>query len=154
MKNASLIGVERVAVIAMKASNGLAPWVHLCARLYVARVFFLAGFSKVTDGATTLDLFVTEYHVPLLPPLVAAVLATVSELAFSTLLALGLFTRLAATALFLVNTVAVISYYPTLMSSPAAIHDHLEWGLILALCATAPAGALAIDRWVFRTRIP
>ena len=50
--------------------------------------------------------FVDEYRVPLLPPLLAAVLGTAGELFFPLLLVLGLFGRIGAAGLFAVNALA------------------------------------------------
>ena len=123
----------------------LRPIVDLIARLYVARVFFLSGLSKIQDWETTLYLFREEYHVPLLKPELAAISGTAGELTFSVLLALGVFTPLSAFALFILNIVAFASYYQQLIETPAAWHDHLEWGIILALLMTAKSGWISLD---------
>ena len=44
----------------------------LATRCYVAWQFWKSGWLKVTSWDTTLGLFRDEYHVPLLPPDVAA----------------------------------------------------------------------------------
>ncbi|HET8711922.1 MAG TPA: DoxX family protein [Spongiibacteraceae bacterium] len=128
----------------------LRPLAELIARLYVARVFFLSGLSKIQDWETTLYLFSEEYHVPLLSPKIAAVAGTAGELTFSVLLALGIFTPLSAFALFVLNIVAFVSYYHALIETPAAWHDHLEWGIILALLMTARSGCLSLDGFMRR----
>lgn len=122
------------------------PVADVIARLYIARVFFLSGLSKIQDWETTLYLFREEYHVPLLPPDIAAVCGTAGELAFSVLLAVGLFAPLSAFALFVLNIVAFVSYYHALIDTPAAWRDHLEWGIVLALLMTAKSGAFSLDR--------
>ena len=126
--------------------NRLAPLADLAIRLYLARVFFLSGLSKVSDWETTRYLFTYEYHVPLLPPELAAVLGAGGELALPVLLILGLFTRFSALGLFILNGVAVISYYSALKDSPAALQDHLQWGLMLAWLITQQAQAWTADR--------
>ncbi|MFT3929399.1 MAG: DoxX family protein [Spongiibacteraceae bacterium] len=123
----------------------LRPVADLVARLYIARVFFLSGHNKFQDWETTLYLFREEYHVPLLPPEIAAVCGTAGELGFSILLALGVFTPLSALALFVLNIVAFASYYHVLIESPAAWHDHLEWGIVLALLMTMKSGCISVD---------
>lgn len=128
----------------------VAPLADLVARLYIAKVFFLSGWSKISDWESTLFLFREEYHVPLLPPEAAAVLGTAGELGLSVLLAVGLFTRFAATGLFVLNIVAVISYYDALKDTPAAIHDHIEWGIILALLMVATVRQLTLDHLLLR----
>lgn len=122
------------------------PIADLVARLYVARVFLLSGLSKVQDWESTLYLFREEYHVPLLPPELAAICASAGELVLPMLLAIGLFTRFSALGLFVLNAVAVISYYDALVSTPAGLQDHMEWGIILALLFSAQTGLLSVDR--------
>lgn len=114
----------------------LAPLADLLARLYIARVFLLSGWSKISDWDTTLYLFAEEYHVPLLPPNLAAVLGTGGELLFPVMLVLGLFTRLSALGLFFLNIVALASYWHVLKDVPVALDDHLVWGLMLGLLMT------------------
>ena len=116
----------------------------LVARLGVAAVFFLSGRTKVdgilhiTDG--TYALFESEYHVPLLPPVVAAHAATYSEHLFSILLVLGLFTRVSALAFLGMTAVIEIFVYPD------AWPTHLSWaGLLLTLLARG-GGKLSLDR--------
>ena len=130
----------------------LRPVADLIARLYIARVFFLSGLSKIQDWETTLYLFSEEYHVPLLSPKLAAIGGTAGELTFSVLLALGVFTPLSAFALFVLNIVAFASYYHALIESPAAWHDHLEWGIILALLMTTKSGWISLDT-LFRKKL-
>lgn len=113
-----------------------APLADLLARLYIARVFLLSGWSKISDWDTTLYLFTDEYSVPLLPPNLAAILGTGGELLFPVLLVLGLFTRLSALGLFCLNIVALASYWHVLKDVPVALDDHLVWGLILGLLMT------------------
>ena len=135
----SWLAAERLLDLAL-------PLADLAARLYVARVFFLSGMNKINDWSSTIYLFQAEYRVPLLSPEVAAVFGTAGELILPLMLALGLFTRFAASGLFILNLVALVSYYHVLQTSPAAIKDHLEWGIILLLLATAPVRQLTLDR--------
>jgi putative oxidoreductase len=128
----------------------LRPIADLIARLYIARVFFLSGLSKIQDWETTLYLFSEEYHVPLLSPKLAAIGGTAGELTFSVLLALGIFTPLSAFALFVLNIVAFVSYYHALIETPAAWHDHLEWGIIIALLMTTKSGCISVDGLIRR----
>jgi putative oxidoreductase len=116
----------------------------LVARLGVASVFFLSGRTKVdgilhiTDG--TYALFESEYHVPLLPPDIAAHAATYSEHLFSILLVLGLFTRFSALAFLGMTAVIEIFVYPD------AWPTHLSWaGLLLPLIARG-GGRFGLDR--------
>lgn len=106
----------------------LQPAAQLAARAYVAYSFFLSGLTKIRDWETTLALFADEYHVPLLPSDVAAVMGTGGELVLPVLLALGLAGRFAAAGLSVMNVVAVISLAEI---APAALQQHQFWGSLL-----------------------
>ena len=119
----------------------------LLARLYVAKVFFMSGLTKLRDWDITLALFMDEYKVPLLSPEVAAVMGTAGELALPVLLVFGLGTRFAALGLSVVNVVAVLSLTDI---APAALQQHVFWGSLLAAIAIFGPGRLALDHWVQR----
>lgn len=121
----------------------LQPVALLALRLYLARVFFLSGLTKVEDWDTTLFLFSEEYRVPLLSPTLAAVLGTAGELLLPPLLLLGLAGRFAALGLFVLNIMAVLSYWHALEGS--ALEFHLQWGLMLLLLLASGPGKLALD---------
>ena len=74
--------------------------VLLATRFYVGWQFWKSGYLKVTSWSSTLELFRSEYHVPLLPPPVAAVTGTGGELFFPALLFMGLFSRVGALGAF------------------------------------------------------
>jgi putative oxidoreductase len=118
----------------------------LALRLYVGWQFFKAGMIKLHDWQATLGLFHTEYHVPLLPPDLAAVMGAGGEIAFPVLLALGLLSRPAALGLFFVNLMAVVSYPQLFMfDCPAAVNDHFYWGILLLVLAVYGPGRLSLD---------
>lgn len=125
----------------------------LLLRSFVAWQFLKAGWIKLSDWGITLDLFREEYQVPLLNPELAAYVGTAGELLFPVLLILGLFSRPAALGLFAVNAMAVISY-PTLWSfeCPAAINDHLYWGIMLLVLAVFGVGKFSLDAVLSRRR--
>ncbi|GAB3264094.1 DoxX family protein [Chitinimonas naiadis] len=129
-----------------------APLADLVARLYVAKVFFSSGLTKIDDWDITVSLFTDEYHVPLLPPELAAVLGAGGELVFPVLLALGLAGRLGALGLTGVNIMAVVSYWHVLGTpeQAAALTHHLNWGLLLALLLAHGPGKLSLDYWIKR----
>jgi putative oxidoreductase len=131
----------------------IAEWfgslMSLAIRFYVGWQFFNAGKIKISDWSSTLALFRDEYHVPLLPPDLAAVMGATGELVLPALLFVGLLSRPAALGLFAVNLMAVISY-PQLFQfeCPAGIKDHFYWGfLLLTLFAFGP-GKLSLDAWL------
>ncbi len=114
----------------------------LGARLYVAWVFFKAGLTKINDWENTLLLFEYEYAVPYLDYTSAAYLGTFGELVFPVFLAIGLFTRKAAVALFIVNYVAVLSLEDI---APAAYNLHVIWGLMLTAVIIWGAEKISFD---------
>lgn len=119
----------------------------LAARLYVARVFFLSGLTKLRDWSSTLALFNDVYQVPLLPPTLAAYMGTAGELTLPVLLVLGLATRFAGAGMFVVNLMAALS----LMAddfSPAAQAQHTLWGVLALLIALWGAGRWSVDGWL------
>lgn len=117
----------------------------LAIRLYIAKVFFYAGLTKLQDWDTTLFLFEEEYQVPLLPFELAAWLGTFGEIVFPVLLVAGLLSRFAALALSVVNVVAVISLAEI---APAAMYLHVLWGVLLAQVVVYGGGLLSLDHWL------
>jgi putative oxidoreductase len=117
----------------------------LLARLYVAQVFFSSGLTKLRDWDITLALFMDEYKVPLLPPEVAAVMGSTGELVLPVLLVLGLGGRFAALGLSVVNLVAVLSLAEV---APAALQQHITWGVLLAALALYGPGSWALGGWL------
>lgn len=122
--------------------DALQPLACLLARLYVARVFFLSGLTKLRDWDITLALFTDEYHVPLLQPEVAAWMGTAGELVLPVLLVLGLGGRFAALGLSVVNVVAVLSLAEI---APEAFQQHITWGVLLAMLAIFGSGRWTLD---------
>jgi len=117
-------------------------------RLGVALAFWRAGNVKLASWDTTLRLFANEYHVPLLPPELAADLATAVELSTPILLLLGLATRLGAAAMLGMTLVIQVFVYPE--NYP----DHLLWaGPLLYLILRGP-GAFSIDHLIRRALGP
>jgi putative oxidoreductase len=113
--------------------------IQLAARVAIANVFWNSAQSKLLSWPTTLQLFALEYRVPLLPPDIAAPLATATELTGSVLLLLGLFTRLGALALL--GMVAVIQIFVY----PGHWGEHLMWASLLGLLLARGAGVVSLD---------
>ena len=140
--------IARAASLAQRTVHALdaaQPLAQLAARLYVAQIFFGSGVTKLRDWEITLALFEDEYHVPLLPPEVAALLGTAGELALPVLLVLGLTGRLAAAGLSVVNLVAVISLAEI---APAALQQHVFWGSLLVGLVLWGPGRWSLDGWL------
>jgi putative oxidoreductase len=125
----------------------IAPLLDLGIRIKLATVFFKSGLTKIQNWDSTLYLFNDVYHVPLLPPEVAATMAASAELGLSVLLVLGLLGRFAATGLSILNVVAVISYADL---SPAGLNDHLYWGILLGVLLAISKWQWSADTWLER----
>jgi len=117
---------------------------QLCFRAGVGLAFWRSAQSKLASWDTTILLFREEYKVPLLPPELAAYLATTVELTTPILLLLGLATRLGAAAMLGMTLVIQFLVYP--MNYP----DHLLWaGPLLYLILRGP-GVLSLDHLIHR----
>ena len=116
----------------------------LIMRVAIAAVFWLSGRTKVdgfiTVNETAFDLFRDEYKVPLVPPDIAAYMATYAETFFPILLVLGLFTRLSALSLLIMTAVIEIFVYPL------AWPTHLTWAALMLYLLGRGAGKWSLDR--------
>jgi putative oxidoreductase len=123
------------------------PAFTLGIRLWVGLVFIQSGWLKLTSFDNTLFLFREEYRVPLLPPDLAAVAGTGSELLFGGLVIAGIAGRLSAAGLFAVNVMAVVSYAHVLLAEgfEAALGQHYLWGFMLAVLVVHGPGAWSTD---------
>lgn len=115
--------------------------IAIIARIGIGTVFLRSGLLKVegwSDG-TTLALFTDEYKLPLLPPDIAAAMATAAELTLPILLFAGLATRFAALALLIMTLVIEIFVYPN------AFDTHGVWAVCLLFLMKHGAGRLSLD---------
>jgi putative oxidoreductase len=124
-------------------------WINgLLCRWGIAGIFWRSGETKVHGwfqiNPSTFDLFRDEYQVPLVPPEIAAVMATISEHLFSVLLVVGLASRLSAGALFFMTLVIEIFVYP--VSWP----DHLMWASAMIYVILRGPGQVSLDHLLFR----
>jgi putative oxidoreductase len=142
-----LLRLARIYYTASHLPEYLAPLFDFGLRLFMANVFFKSGLTKIQSWDSTLYLFSDVYAVPLLPPELAAYLATSAELGLSVLLVLGLFGRFAAAGLFILNVVAVISYSEL---SEAGISHHLYWGILLTVLLVISRWQWSVDFWLER----
>ncbi len=113
--------------------------IALIARAAAVTVFLRAGLTKLDDWDSTLALFMDEYRVPLLSPVVAAYLAASLELGGSALMALGLMTRFAALAFIMMIAVIQVFVYPS------AWPDHIQWLAFLTILLARGPGLLSVD---------
>jgi putative oxidoreductase len=122
--------------------EALMPLFDLSVRLYLAHIFWKGGMVKLSSWMSTVMLFTMVYDVPLLPPEIAAYLATAVELGGSFLLAIGLAGRWAALSLFGLNIVASISYGQL---SEAALQEAFYWGILFLYFVLHGPGLLSVD---------
>ena len=132
---------------ATRLLNMLQSLLLLGFRLYVARVFFMSGLTKIQDWSVTIALFTDEYHVPVLPPALAALMGTATELGMPVLLALGLATRFGSFVLFFFNIIAVISYAAL---PDIAVKDHILWGTMILVVLLFGPGKISLDHFIAR----
>lgn len=133
----------------------------LLGRVSAAATFWLSGQTKITGfvadpiglqlqlGAPHLspeavELFRTEYALPLIPPLPATLLAATAEHLFALLLVLGLATRLSALALLGMTLVIQVFVYP------AAWPTHGLWATVFLLLLARGPGRVSLDHLIAR----
>ena len=128
-------------------------------RFSIAAVFWQSGQTKVEGlavdlvagefdlgwprlSASALELFRTDYQLPLLPPELAAPLAAAAEHVFPVLLLLGLATRFSALALLIMTLVIQVFVYPS------AYPTHGVWAAVLLYLMARGGGAVSLDRLI------
>src|SRR2546427_10602829 len=133
-------------VVGIRERLGRFPFsiLQLGMRIGVGMVFFKAGLLKYQSFEFAVKLFEDEYKLPFLAPAVGARMAMINELTTSTLLFLGLATRLTTLPLFGMISVIQIFVYPS------AWPDHVLWGSILLFLLTRGPGSLSIDYLIER----
>ncbi|ADZ89493.1 DoxX family protein [Marinomonas mediterranea] len=131
------------------------------ARFSIAAVFWKSGQTKIEGfsldiismkfqlgmprlAESTAFLFEYEYGLPLIPPAIAAVLATVAEHVLPVLILFGFFTRFAALGLAGMTLVIQTFVYPD------AYPTHGTWLAICLLLMLRGAGSLSLDRVLFK----
>ena len=131
----------------MKSINRLfeyfpADLVQLLARIIIGIVFFKSGLTKI-DGfsisESTVALFENLYNVPIIPPDIAAYIATFSELGMPILLWIGLFSRFATLPLLAMTAVIEIFVFPL------AYETHGLWATALLLIMVWGPGRISLD---------
>ena len=127
--------------------------IALIARLATFSVFIRSGTQKLSDWNATLLLFQNEYHTPVLPPVVAAYTAATMELCCSSLILVGLATRISTLALLGMTLTIQLFIYPD------AWPTHIQWlAFMVVLVLRGPGGwsldALIGPRMIGRSEAP
>lgn len=128
----------RIAKTLAGLQRGAAPLFELGIRLRLAQIFFVSGVLKASNWDHAILLAAYEYPVAWMDPVTAAYLGGGIELVGSILLAIGLGTRLAATALFSLSLVIHLNY--------VALDVNLFWMALLAWFAVNGAGPWSLDQ--------
>jgi putative oxidoreductase len=113
--------------------------IALICRAATFSVFIRSGTQKLSDWSATLALFQNEYHTPVLPPAVAAYTATTLEIGCSSLILLGLMTRVST--LLLLGMTATIQ----LFIYPDAWPTHIQWLAFMSVLVLRGPGRLSLD---------
>lgn len=132
---------QAAALIALLERFPLALF-QLLFRACIGAVYWNAGLTKLASWQTTLTLFRDEYQVPVLPPELAAYMATTIELTCPVLLFLGLATRLATLPMLGQALVIQIFVYPE------SWIEHLTWAALLLFILTRGPGPISLDRYL------
>lgn len=127
----------------IRSAGWLQATALLVVRLWIAKIFFMSGLTKIKSWTTTIALFEDEYNVPLLPPEIAAYITTSAELVLPALLIFGLMTPLSALGLFCMTLVIEIFIYPDTT-------EHYYWLLLLSILFTHGGGKFGLDYWLLK----
>ncbi len=118
--------------------------IAIIARIGIGTTFLRSGLLKL-DGwssGNTLALFTDEYKLPVIPPEIAAYMATAAEITLPIFLLAGLLTRFAALLLLCMTLVIEIFVYPN------AFDTHGVWAVSLLYLMKYGAGALSLDHFL------
>lgn len=150
--------IDRIIACFERIPHSLIAFV---ARFSIAAVFWKSGQTKVEGLAidlisgtfelgmphladSTVPLFRSEYHVPLISPELAAHLAAFAEHLFPVLILFGLATRFSALALLgMTLTIQTFVY-------PDAYPTHGTWAAILLYLMARGPGGLSLDHLIAR----
>ena len=109
----------------------------LLMRLWMARIFWYSGLTKISSWESTLYLFEYEYQVPFLSVQIAAYCATFFELVCPVFLTIGLLTRFASLPLLVMTLVIQFTYLDAT--------DHYHWFMILSCILCYGPGKFSLD---------
>lgn len=103
---------------------------------------FTLGVPRLSDSV--IDLFRSEYKLPLVPPELAAPLAAFAEHLFPLLILIGLATRFSAAALLVMTLTIQLFVYPD------AWPTHGVWAAVLIFLMAKGPGVFSLDHWISR----
>lgn len=121
-----------------------ADLIAIAARIGLATTFFRSGLLKLAgwSSGNTLALFTYEYKLPLIPPEIAAYMATGLELSMPVLILAGFLTRFAALALLCMTLVIEVFVYPN------AFDTHSVWAASALYLMKYGPGTLSVDNFI------
>lgn len=120
----------------------LKPIANLCVRIYIAKIFFMSGLTKIDNWNSTLFLFEHEYMIPLLPFKAAAVMAVVMELIIAPMFAFGFMSRISGLLLFIMTLVMNYGYQPAT--------ENYYWMMLIGMIMTYGGSKLSLDYILIR----
>jgi putative oxidoreductase len=120
--------------------------IQLAMRIGVGLAFFNSGLVKYRSFDYAMQLFAEAYKIPHVDPAVAARAAMINELTCSTLLIIGLATRIATLPLLAMILVIQLVY-------PVDWPDHVLWGSLLVFLLTRGPGRFSIDAVITREKL-
>lgn len=119
--------------------------VALTTRISIAGVFWQSGRTKVEGWGLSdfaVELFRSEYRLPLIDPVIAAYLAAFAEHLFPVMLVIGIATRFAAMALLIMTLVIQIFVYPE------AWPTHGTWAACFLILIRRGPGIVSLDQLI------
>ncbi|WP_407351747.1 DoxX family protein [Luteimonas sp. R10] len=135
--------------------------IALLARFSIAVTFWLSGQTKIEGlvldpigrtvelglprmSGNAVELFRSEYALPLIPPELAATTAAVAEHVLPLLLLIGLATRFSAFALLIMTLVIQVFVYPD------AFATHGMWAVAMLYLMARGPGRVSLDHLIAR----
>lgn len=121
--------------------------IAIIARISAGTVFWRSAMTKIEGFSikpSTFYLFENDYRVPVIPPELAAYLATATEITMPLLLWSGFLTRFAATVLLAMTLVIEVFVYPN------AFDTHGVWAVSLLYLMKYGPGRISLDHLLQR----
>lgn len=162
---------HRAAGIARLLRNAIALFsriphsaIALLARFSIAMTFWMSGQTKIEGlvldpigrtvelgvpriSESALELFHSEYALPLVSPDLAAHMAAVAEHVFPLLLLVGLASRFSAFALLIMTLVIQVFVYPS------AFATHGLWAALMLYIMAKGPGVVSLDHLIARRHL-